>query len=65
MGTRKVYIKNDLSKGEREIQREVVQWAKTERSNGREIKIGFHKVMVEGKWINWQTLKRRMEQQDF
>lgn len=58
LGNKKIYIDHDLSRKEREIQKEMVQWAKTERSNGKMVKIGFHKVLVEGKWINWQIIKR-------
>ena len=32
-----------------------MQFAKTERSNGKEVKVGYQKLRIEGKWVRWQS----------
>ncbi|CAL1672512.1 unnamed protein product [Lasius platythorax] len=43
-----VFIENDLTWEERKIQEKINVWAKVQRSKGKEIKIGFGKVRING-----------------
>lgn len=65
LGSKRIYIDHDLTRRERETQREMVQWAKVERGKGRNVKIGYHKLRIEDKWISWQAIKNEKEDQDF
>lgn len=48
-----IFIEEDMTRTEREIQRRVVAAAREERKKGKVVKIGFHKISVDGKWYNW------------
>lgn len=62
---KRIYIDYDLTRKERETQWEMVQWAKVERGKGRNVKIGYHKLRMEDKWISWQAIKNEKVDQDF
>ena len=50
---KEIYIENDLTKQEREIQAAIRQKAKEERNKGNEVKIGYLKLRINGKWEHW------------
>lgn len=48
----KIYINDDMSKNEREIQGKIRQKAKEEATNGKNVKIGFQKLIInEEEWV--------------
>ena len=47
-----IFIDDDLSKEERDIQKKVREAAKIERRKGKKISVGFQKLKINGKWIN-------------
>lgn len=49
-----IFLDNDLTKEEREIQRKIWQVAKGEREKGKDVKIGHQKIRIDGKWVYWQ-----------
>lgn len=53
----KIFINDDMSKLEREIQAKVRNKAKEERSNGNRVKIGFQKVIVNDQVWKWNKEK--------
>lgn len=57
----RIFIENDLTWEERKIQEKIYRWAKEERSNGREIKVGYARVNIEGSWIKWGDIERKLE----
>lgn len=57
----KIFIENDLTWEERKVQEKIYRWVKEERSNGREIKVGFARVNIEGRWIKWGDIERKLE----
>lgn len=61
LGDRKVYIDNDLTWEEREVQKSLRERARVERERGRRVKIGYRKICIEDKWINWENLEERRE----
>lgn len=57
----RIYINNELTKGEIEIQKEIKQIAEQERNKGKNTKIGFQKLKVEDQvWI-WDKRERKMK----
>ncbi|XP_069968699.1 arginine and glutamate-rich protein 1-like [Bactrocera oleae] len=61
----KIFIENDLTREEREVQRRIAQEAKEIRKNNHSVKVGYRKMCVDGKWLSWQQLKSNMEKKDF
>lgn len=49
----KVFVNHDLTRAEREIQSRILEAAREERRKGREVKVGYQKIRVDGKWIEW------------
>lgn len=47
---KKLYIENDLTKKEREGQRELVKLANVEKAQGSQVKIGYRKLWVNGRF---------------
>ncbi|KAK9745155.1 hypothetical protein QE152_g7164 [Popillia japonica] len=55
----KVYINDDMTKEEREIQEKIRRKAKEERRKGKTVKIGFQKLVVEGEQWRWSREKEK------
>lgn len=56
-GTKK-YIDDDLTKEERAIQAGLRSIAKSEKSKGKETKVGYKKIFIDGVRWTWDTCKR-------
>ena len=54
------YINDDMSREERKIQAKIRERAKTERTSGKEVKIGFQKIIINGSVWRWNE-----EENDF
>lgn len=54
----KIFIENDLSWEERKIQEQINKWVRERRAKGEEVKAGWDKVKVRGKWINWAIFRQ-------
>jgi hypothetical protein len=50
---KRVYIEDDLTKKERDIQKELRALAKEERQKGLRVKVGYKKIWIEGKGFRW------------
>ncbi|KAK9739255.1 hypothetical protein QE152_g9163 [Popillia japonica] len=48
---KRVYIDDDLTKREREIQGRLIEVATAERNRGKQVRVGYQKISVEGKWM--------------
>lgn len=48
-----IYIDDDLTRREREIQERLRRMAREEKEKGKEVKIGYKKISVNGKWFKW------------
>ena len=55
------YIENDLTKEEQEIQRKIVTRAKEERNKGLRIRIGYKKLIIEGKKYTWNATDKELQ----
>lgn len=49
-----IFIDDDLTKKEREIQKKIRERAEEERKKGNKVKIGYQKLEVNGAWLKWQ-----------
>ncbi|EZA53829.1 hypothetical protein X777_06703 [Ooceraea biroi] len=58
----RIFVEHDLTWEERKRQEEIKKWAIEQRYKGKEIKIGFGKVRVEGKWIWWEEMIGKSEE---
>lgn len=56
----RIFINNDMTKGEREKQKQIRLFAKCERQKGKEVKIGYNKVTVDGREWLWNKQKSSM-----
>lgn len=54
-----IYINDDMSKKEREIQKKIRKEAKDERLRGNSVKIGFQKLVVNGETRVWDKTENR------
>lgn len=63
--TEKIFIENDLTYEERNIQRKIKIMAQQQRNEGKEVKIGYQKLKIEDVWHKWDyktaTLKKAGE----
>lgn len=50
---KKLYIENDLTKKEREVQREIAKLAKAEKEQGSQVKIGYRKLWINDRLFKW------------
>lgn len=63
--TRKVYIDNDLTKKEREIQRKINLEAKERRKDGVQVKVGYKKIKIGEEEWRWNEEEGLLEKKDF
>lgn len=56
-----IYIDDDLLKNEREIQKIIREYAKTERDKNRKVKIGYKKICIDDVWYKWNETEGRPE----
>ncbi|RLU18088.1 hypothetical protein DMN91_010331 [Ooceraea biroi] len=54
MKGKKLYIDNDLTKKERDVQKEITGIVRTKRERGEEVKIGYKKLIANGKTFIWE-----------
>ncbi|XP_046145439.1 trichohyalin-like [Osmia bicornis bicornis] len=51
-----IFIDNDYTQKEREIQRKLVTRAKKEKEKGAQVKVGYMKIQIQGKWWFWNEV---------
>ena len=54
---RECYIEDDMTKQEREIQAAIRKRAREERVKCHEVKVGYQKIQINGKWENWTDIE--------
>lgn len=64
-GTRKIYIDNDLTKNEREIQKKIYLEAKERRKDGWQVKVGYKKIKIGEDLWSWNERKGLLEKKVF
>uniref|UniRef100_A0A1Y1M2F4 Uncharacterized protein n=1 Tax=Photinus pyralis TaxID=7054 RepID=A0A1Y1M2F4_PHOPY len=62
MGEEKVFINNDLTRKERDIDKQIRKRAEEERKLGKTVKIGYQKITIEGREWRWNRRKNAVEE---
>lgn len=57
----KVFIDDDLTKREREVQMRIKERAKEERLKGKKVLMRYQKLCIDGIWWMWNTEKAELE----
>lgn len=52
-----IYIDDDLTRREREIQGKLRRMAMKEKEKGKEVKVSYMKMYIDGKWFNGMKRK--------
>lgn len=60
-----IYINDDLTQKERFIQKEITKIAKREEEKGKVVKIGYQKLVINGKSLKWNEQKEKLEEENF
>jgi len=53
-----IFIENDLSWEERNVQWKINRWVKEQRRKGMDVKVGIGRVRVKGIWWAWGDVER-------
>ena len=62
LGSEKVFIDDDMTWKEREIQGKIRELAKKKKQEGCEVKVSYMKMYLNGKWLKWNEHKNRFEE---
>jgi hypothetical protein len=57
----KIYINDDTTKKEREKDKQMRKFAREEKDKGKEVKIGYNRVTIEGKIWKWNRVLEKLE----
>lgn len=57
----KIVIENDMTRAEREIQMQIRTRAKEEKQKGKQVKIGYNKIIIESEEWKWNMLSHKLE----
>ena len=58
-----IYIDDDLTVKQREIQMKIRKIAKQEKEKGKETKIGYMKIKIDGKWMKWDEHAQKFQEE--
>lgn len=61
---RNIYIDHDMTKEEREVQRKLRERAGREREEGKKVKVGYRKIIVEGKVYIWNEEEEELREKE-
>lgn len=60
-----IYIDDDMTWQEREMQRKIRERARLEREKGKIVKIKYSRMIINGKGYKWNELENRLEEENF
>lgn len=58
LGERKIYIEHDLTREEREVQKILRKRAREERREGRKVKVGYRKLVIDETQFVWNKERK-------
>ena len=58
-----IYIDDDLTRKEREVQQQIRRMAKARRENDEYLMIGYKKLKIEKRWYRWYENEERLEEE--
>lgn len=56
LGSSRVYINDDLTQKEQAVQKKLREMAREEKSKGKNVKVGYQKITVDGVTKNWREM---------
>lgn len=59
----RVYINNDMTRIEREKMKEIRKIAKQEKEKGKQVKIGYNKIEIDGIVWRWNNMREKLEKE--
>jgi hypothetical protein len=57
----RMYIDDNLTKEEREIQKKLRELAREERNKRKRVKIGYRKIQINGEWFRWDEREEKLK----
>jgi len=60
---REIYIDNDLTRAEREMQEKLKEKAKEEKEKESKVRISYGKILVNDVWLRWNERENRLEKE--
>lgn len=61
---RNIFIDHDMTKEEREVQRKLREMARGEKGKGKRVKIGYRKIIIEGKVFVWNEKEEELREKE-
>lgn len=59
---REIWVEDDLTRKEREIQQRLRERARAEKEKGDQtVRVGYHKIFLRGKWRSWREVEHGEE----
>ena len=58
-----IFIDDDLTRMEREMQTQLREKAKEEREKGNKVKVGYGKIMTEDSWYRWNAREKKLTEE--
>ena len=58
-----IYIDDDLTRKEREVQQQIRRMAKARREKDEYLMIGYKKLKIEKRWYRWYENEERLEEE--
>jgi hypothetical protein len=55
-----IFIDDDLTRTEREMQTKLREKAKEEREKGNKVKVGYGKIMIGDRWYRWSAREKKL-----
>lgn len=56
-----IYVEDDLTYKERQIQKKLREVARKERGNGKQVKVSYQKITIDKKTYAWRDIEEQME----
>lgn len=53
-----ICIEHDLTWEERKVQEKIGRWVRAERDRGKEVKTGYARMRIEGRWVRWEDIEQ-------
>lgn len=60
-----IFVDDDLTPKEQEIQRNIRDIAKREEQKGQKVRVGYKKLEINGQWLKWNERKNVLEHGNF
>jgi hypothetical protein len=59
-----IYIDDDLTRRERELQQRLREIARARRVKGERVKVGYKKLKIGDRWYRWNEREEKLEEEE-